>query len=216
MPKHKCPYAFTARSRADMMAAIFKGRSSYDRFLFNWNVKAHNVNWESPKGEYELDSALDDAWAEYLESNADHVTQWAFDDASSYYHEGLYTTWPGDDQGQWELEFHGRQGGHLCLAAWSGMRFRGMDEYDCREWLDGCDFATVRAFYRAMVCMDSDFTSAKASSNVEYQANFIRGQWEEERREETEARNLAAAESIVESRPDMCPAGLTQYGETAI
>jgi hypothetical protein len=201
------PYSFPARSRKAMIAYVLDRKpyyeSHYSRFDFAWNVKAHGVDWQNPTGEYTLDSNLDSAWENHLQSSSgDSVTEWAFEDAQSYYRKE-WCSYPGDDQGEWIFGFYGRQGGHLCLESWRGYKFNGDD---LESIFEGFSNDELRAFYRGIVCADSDFTYAKASANVEYQVNWIRGQWEEEKREEQERRDSAMAARMQEERPDMQPA----------
>jgi hypothetical protein len=206
--KTKCPYTFAAKSRAAMTAYILDRRGyvyHHTRYPFSWNVKAHNVDWLRPKGECELDPAFDAAWEKYVEreSGAYGVESAAFDDAQRQYADGERTSYPGDDQGDWKFGFYGRCGGHLCLESWRGKSVIGMDAEDIRERLAEMPFPTLRHFYRALVCMDSDFTPANASANVEHQVNFMREQWEDMRREERDAALADFVERMEADRPDL-------------
>jgi hypothetical protein len=71
------------------------------------------------------------------------------------------------------------------------------------DWLEQLDPADLRKFYIGIVTADTDFTSAEASENVEYHVNWIRGQWEEQQKDEAEQEAIAFAESYADSRPDL-------------
>lgn len=193
------PYTFAAKSRAAMQAYILNRTPYYDHhtsFPLSWNVKAHNVDWYHPDGE-PINAALDDAWNAYLQANPD-VADLAFEDAQRGYIEGEWTSYPGDDSGDWKFGFYGRQGGHLCLEEWRGRKLYGRD-FDLQEWLESLSFAELRAFYRGIVTADSDFTPTQASKEVEYHLAFHRANWEAER----DAEITAEARSLESTRPDM-------------
>lgn len=195
----KRPYSFPLRSRAAMTSYITdrnKYIDHYTPFPFSWKVKAYNVDFENPRGEPH-DSSLDAKWSAYIARNG-YLWESAVEDAQRDYSEGDYTTYPGDDQGDWQFGFYGRQGGHICLEKWRGRQMYGRD-FDLNEFVTALSFADVRTLYRALVCMDSDFTCAKASENVEYHLAFQRSLWEEREHEKT----THAARCLEASRPDM-------------
>ena len=203
MSKH--PYKFPLRSRAAMTKYILDRTNYHDHyhpFPFSWNVKVYDVDWRHPKGET-IDAALDDEWERHAQEN-EWVSQTAFEDAARTYCEKEYATYPGLDQGDWEFGFYGRSGGHLCLETWRGSKLNGYN-FDVTEWVRELSMQDLRTFYRALVCMDHDFTPAKASENVEYCLNFLRVRWEEEKRDEIEQANVAMAEATAEARPDLAP-----------
>lgn len=205
--KTKCPYSFPAKSKTAMLTYLLNEErrdrlwGSYDGYFFHWNVKAHGVDWGNPKGECTLDPSLDVAWAK--EVQGEWVYNAAFEDAQREYSDGEWSSWPGDDQGDWQLGFYGRQGGHLCLESWRGFKFYRKDESEIADWLEQLDHADLRKFYMGIVTADSDFTPAKATENVEYHVNFIRGSWEEQQKDLAEQEAIAFAESYADSRPDL-------------
>ena len=196
----KCPYAFTAKSRAAMTVYLL-GRKGYcdhyTNFPFTWNVKAYRVNYETPQGE-KTNPIFDAQWLSYLRDN-DDVYNMAVEDCQRFYaDEKLWTSWPGADQGQWQFGFYGRSGGHLCLETWQGSKLYGRD-FDPAEWLDSLSFSELRQFYRGIVCADQDFTQKAACEAIEFQLSFQRMLWEEGK----EAELIEAARDLEESRPDM-------------
>ncbi len=201
--KTKCPYTFAARSRAARVAYLLDRRGYHDgqRYPFSWNVKVYGVDWRHPKGECTLNPAYDSAWEKECEK--EYVSNWAFEAAQRLFADNEWTSYPGDDQGEWEFLFLGRSGGHLTLYKWRDYSFEGLHADDLREWLAELPFAGLRLFYRAIVCADAEFTPAKARAEVEYQVNFIRGQWEEARDAEREAADAEFVEFMEAARPDM-------------
>lgn len=200
------PYTFPHRSRKAMIEYLLADRRGYysqgdGEFPFAWNVKAHGVNWEKPKGEYPLNPSLDSAWAKYVSGEgADYVCENAFEQARNYYTDD-WTSYPGDDQGDWRFLFLGRSAGHLCLASWRGYKFANNNDTDTLRGLfqNTLPLPDLRKFYIGIRCADSDFTRDKANTNVEYAVNWIRHQWEEA----TDADQERQARCLEASRPDM-------------
>lgn len=189
------PYSFPLRSRKAMVDYLTDRTSysdHYQRYVFNWNVKARHVNWRHPQGECAIRADLDADWESELQKR--DYEQRAFEDARRYVEDG-WTSYPGDDQGDWEFYFLGRNGGHLCLEKWRGRDMRDLDPGDFANW----SLADLRAFYRGIVCADSDFTPEKASKEVERHLNYQRAEWE---REIDESRDCTARK-MENARPDM-------------
>ena len=178
----KAPYTFPHKSRAAMIDYLMERSSRsyhYTTFRFAWKVKAYGANFDGNtlrKHEPNLAPALDHAWERKLERDSDMFWQWC-EDAGRYYSDGEYSSYPGDDQGDWGLSFAGRSGGWVVLESWRGQKWLSNPD---REDLQEMPFADLRAFYRGIVCLDSDLTPANASRNVEAAAAFDRSQWEEE------------------------------------
>lgn len=201
----KRPYTFPHRSRKAMIAYLLDRRTyvdHYRHFVFNWNVKAHSVDYDRPAGEYDLNPEFDAAWIAQCADEHGPV-YWAFQDAGRYLLEGEWTSYPGDDQGAWQFSFAGRQGGHLVLEKWGGHHIAGESACDIENWLKGLDTDTLRSFYRGIRTADSDFTPVKASQEVEHHLNFHRHEWESEMLAERDKRATAFAEQAMAERPDM-------------
>ena len=193
----KCPYTFPHRSReaiTDYLAEHENYGGSNHPWggwsPLSWNVKLHRVDTSGKvaNGEYETTDALDEEWAAHVRENEDDLWSWTIEDMRDFYRTGLYTTSPGDDQGDWHFQFGGRSGGHMILAKWEHEDFMRMFKYreDFREWLDGQPFATIRRLYRGIRNLDVDITRENLESEFAYQLNYRRGQWEEERLKERE------------------------------
>lgn len=203
----KCPYTFPHRSRRQMIAYLLDRRTyadNYTPYVFAWNVKAHAVDWERPAGEYELDPAFDAAWRGRLDSGETYGPEYqAFEDARRYIDGDEWSSYPGDDQGDWKFYFAGRQAGWIVLQEWRGWRIGGRGREDLAEWLAELETPTLRAFYRGIRTADSDFTPAKAAENVAYYLNDLRHEWEAEQKAERAERAELDAAAMMEARPDM-------------
>lgn len=220
----RCPYEFDACTIGDVVDYLMLPRSRvfrYQRAPLAWNVKAHAVNINGDDSEYQRDAALDDLWRQHLErddSAGAAVYEMAFADAQSYYR-AEWTSYPGDDQGDWNFCFDGRSGGWLVLERWREFRFYGARgawpaafqvEYLAtfvallvHEHQQGGTRADyLAAFYVGMVCADSDFTSAKASANVTAAYSRFRQDWEETRAHQDTLRKSIAVEMFRAARQE--------------
>lgn len=219
--KTKCPYQFPHKSRAGMTAYLADHESyggwnhPFRRWSpLSWNVKLGGFSNDGKRGEFKANPEFDDAWDSYVQSS-NSVWDWITEDMCRTYSDSEYTTYPGDDQGQWKFCFAGRSGGHMILESWQIARpqrdgkpdglslkvdfLRQFDRDSWVEWLGEIEFSTLRALYRAVRCMDQDFTRDKLNREFEHQLNFRREQWEGEHAEE-----LAQEQAVAGFEP--CPA----------
>jgi len=182
--------------------------NSWNRgFVLSWNVKVYRADYSGNSGSEPVNPAYADKWAAYLEQN-DNLFWHACEDAARYLLDGDYSTYPGDDSGNYKFMLNGRTDGHLCLMScaivpqphrWRMAPFI----FECRahwqDYLGELAFADLRKLYKAVACMDQDFTSKKVSAEISHHFNFYRSQWEAEQEEaQTEA-----ARQLEASRPDM-------------
>jgi hypothetical protein len=214
----KKPYSFPLRSRADIADFLTRrGRSyHYQRYTFVWNVKTHGARFDGDslrKHFPDLSMIEDSAWDDLLNKDTgDLFWSWCEDAGrNSGVEQNEWTSYPGDDQGDWEFSFAGRSGGWLVLDKWRG---RDMRDVDSADFLDPeiWSFDDLRSFYRGIVCADQDFTPQKAAAEVEFMAAFYREQWEDDRAEARESEAQAVACEIMAARPDLAP---TWEGVTA-
>lgn len=195
MTTTKCPYTYPHKSKAGMVQYLashdsYGGWNHPNRGFspLSWNVKLYNFKTDGKQGEFTATESLDDAWEQYTQDTPE-LFEWVVEDMRRQYSEGEYTTYPGNDQGDWEFCFAGRSGGHMLLESWKGcgysIDFLGdfSSEADWEQWLDGLCFQDLKALYRAVRCMDADFTRDKINREVEYQVSFRREQWEAEQKE---------------------------------
>lgn len=195
MSKHKSPYTFPLRTRRaieDYLSkhgAYWPASSWNGGFVLSWNVKVYTLDWSGKSGEEKVNPFYDKQWEAYCKENTDTLFVYACEDAASYLTEGDYCTYPGDDQGSYEFFLNGRSGGHLCLSkcaivpqpyVWAGIPFSFHSREHWQEYLIGLDFSELRTLYKAVVCMDSDFTQKKAEAEVNHHLNRQRAEWERE------------------------------------
>lgn len=186
-----CPYSFEAKTIGDAVAVILEDRRYWNRYDVSplaWNVKAYRYDVNGDDSEGARDKTLDSAWEKYLES---HAGQWVhehvFEMAQEYYRHD-WSSYPGEDQGDWEMEFWGRQGGHLVVTKWKGYKIEGKDRHEWGQFVGELvlglveygrkDFADL---YRGVVTADRDLTPESASKEVTHHYGFRRLEWEEER-----------------------------------
>ncbi len=203
-------YQTPLRSRAaitEFIAQDWRGYySRHENFALAWDVKAYAVDILTKPEDFGLEARFDDAWAAYCEEDIEMFWR-ACEDAASYYLEGLYCSYPGTDQGDYEFTLCGRSGGHLCLVSWRGWSLENRNYCNREDFLAefcvGLTFPELRDFYKAIVCMDHDLTPAKASEEVSYHIAGYRESWEIDLRdnETLRARDLEA------TRPDMYEGG---------
>lgn len=153
-----------------------------------WDVKVHEIDetggWKLKHHEF-IDPLLDDEWDDFRRENMDNLWSLIIEDSQRHYIEGEYTTYPGDDQGDWKFTFGGRSGGWLILSKWKNDDFLKMaNQESWEDYLNGLFFSDLTILYKAVRCMDVDFTRENAERNVSYQLNFQRTVWEEGIREE--------------------------------
>lgn len=185
-------YKFDAVTLGDVLDYVLIDRArryhyGHEGSPFAWNVKAHpdyNGTEDTTR-----DSSLDSAWSKYLDKHGESVWCEAYEMAQDYYRRD-WCSYPGDDQGDFKFGFYGRSGGWLCLVEWREFNLQKMDSDDCANfiaglvasYLDGGSRADyLEAFYRALVCADSEFTWQNASKNVSHYFGEARERWEEQR-----------------------------------
>ena len=190
----KCPYKFPLRSRKAMINYITKDRPTHSG-LPAWKVKVYNFDESGKSGPESIQQRFDSEWAKDSASFYYRAFESALANAIGY--DGKeWTSYPGNDQGEWQFFTAGRSGGWIVLESWR--QHKGSDLLDS-DSLAELPYEKLRLLYRGFVTADSDFTSAKACQNVNYAFNWIRAEWESEMLE-SEAEFNSALES---SRPDM-------------
>ena len=207
------PYQFPLRSRQAMTAYLAEHESYWPMnswnggFVLSWNVKVYHADFSGHSGSEPLNPAYDDKWDAYVDAH-DYLFWHACEDAASWLLDGDYSTWPGDDRGSYRFMLNGRTGGHLCLMScgivpqphrWSMAPFIFEGRGHWQDYLSDLPFADLRRLYKAIACMDQDFTGRKVSSEISQHFNCYRSQWEADQDEALED----AARRLEATRPDL-------------
>lgn len=186
----RCPYTYPHRSKKARIEYLV-AHQSYGGWNhpyrgwspLAWNVKFHVRDWSGKEGDYKVCGLRDAEWDENAQNDV-HLWMAIVEDMQRQYVEGEYCTYPGDDQGDWDFQFAGRSGGWMLLESWKPLTatyflncFNDSDGW--KQWLEAKSASTVEVLYRAVRCMDADFTTEKIVKEFEYQLNFQRSQWEE-------------------------------------
>jgi hypothetical protein len=207
MSKQPPPYTFPLKSRAAIAAFLNRPARGYvgGLYRFCWNVKCYSARFDSDTLRQinpDFRKKHDSQWDTFL-AEMDPFWVWC-EDAARYLLEGDWTSYPGNDQGEWEFELEGRSGGWLVLTKWRGRTVNNLtaeDFLDPEQW----PWSDLVAFYRGIVCADVDFTPEKASREVEFHAALQRETEEADWREQDERRLAAEAEAMANARPDLAP-----------
>lgn len=198
-----CPYDLSAKTIGEAVAVILEDRRYWNRYDVSplaWNVKAYRYDVNGADAEGPRNKDLDSAWEKYVESSAGQwVYEAAFSSAQEYFRKE-WSSYPGDDQGDWEMEFWGRQGGHLVVTKWKGYKIEGKDRHEWGQFVAELvlglveygrkDFADL---YRGVVTADRDLTPENASKEVTYHYGFQRQIWEQDRKDFTPRLRAALA-----------------------
>lgn len=210
----KTPYAFPLRSRAGMMDYLGEHESywpmhSWNRgFVLSWNVKVYNADATGRSGCEAVNPAYDARWEAHVKQSRGALFRRACEEAASYLLDGEYSTCPGADQGAYAFALNGRNGGHMWLShcnivaqprAWAMAPFIFHDREHWNDYLNTLLFPDLRKLYKAIACMDQDFTREKITAHISHHLNHYRYEWELEQEQ-------ALAEAAVTweaSRPDM-------------
>ncbi|AOG03464.1 hypothetical protein [Bosea sp. RAC05] len=158
------PYAFPEATRSEIMARLLKHASHPTNMQFGralaWNIKIHDYDELAKTGENEVDAAFDVLWKARLAGDGDLFWS-ASSDALMQYVNAEATTWPGDDQGDWEFRTEGRSGGWLILSQWQGrrMEFSSFDEY--QVFLEELSDPELVNFYKGIAVFDADLASPR-------------------------------------------------------
>lgn len=193
------PYTYPAQTRSEVIAELIKHsmhRDGYGPFRLAWNIKLRDFD-SSGKGvtDYPADPQFDQRWEEELQGNSgQRIYERAQEGALSQFVGGTlpglrseYTTYPGDDQGDYGFSIEGRSGGWLVLSEVAGLGRLGWgSQAEMEEALKELDADELRKLYRVVRNLDRDVTPAKAAQEMAYQYAYIRNEQEEEWKAELE------------------------------
>lgn len=185
-----CPYKFDAKSRVAMVDYMRSNGGRYYRpyrYAFAFDVKVGHLIYSQALTAEALEShnpesrpfvaAWDSAFASYANEPGffDSICEDMARDVDDY------SSYPGDDQGDFGFTFGGRSGGWLLLEKWQGRDLRNLDFDDLLADKDSWPFERVRSLYRALVCMNQDFRPQALIESYMAQVGYRREQWESER-----------------------------------
>ena len=143
-------------------------RDGYGPSRLAWNVKVGDFDTSGRTDGQQTNPALDEAWAEYLSRKGDHVWDSAAAEARYPYLNGEFSTYPGNDGGQYTFAFEGRSGGWLVLAAIQGVpgRLQWESLSDLEQYVEELPDHALRKLYVAVRTLDHDLTPAKIAREM--------------------------------------------------
>lgn len=184
----RCPYTYPHRSKAAQIEYLEAHQSRYTNQTdpgwcpLVWNVKLYDVDTTGLKGDYEVRRWLDERWEQHVKDDTDgDLWNGIIEDMCRPYTDDEYTTCPGNDQGHWSFFFFGRSSGWMGLEKWKDDHiFKSFGSAgDWHDYLFGLPTKELKTLYRAVICMDADFTTQKIHVNFACHMNWSRYQWEE-------------------------------------
>jgi hypothetical protein len=180
------PYDFPPIGRVGIITELMNHSvhrdGPYDDFYLSWNVKMDmDLDETGKKGDYNVDSQFDEKWSEYFERYNDHVFYDIIGEMTRFYcDEQLYSTFPGDDQGDYGFALQGRHGGHLVLKTVEGSEIKFNSYSNVQEVLNNLDDDDLVKLYKVVKSLDHDITKQKLANEWAYQLNFMRNRMEED------------------------------------
>lgn len=194
MAKFKCPYTYPHRSREAMIDYILSNGGYHrvgERWPLAYNVKAYGVDldfdhlWTKYAKDYlprsygrvVIDGCREIAERDY-ENCKDNLFDWALEDARSNVTncDTYRMLWDAKDVvPKTEFGFCGRSGGYICVMRFDWTEFRGWSQERFEEWLrepESNSMKDIRLLYKMCRQWEVDWTSKKASEEVEHQAAF--------------------------------------------
>lgn len=191
-------YVLPAKTKKEAVAWIVNLAIRRQRFFgqlcnhyFCWNVKLGvlDTSGHNETKDFKLDEKHDDLWKAWFDKHADTVIQAACEEAASQYREGEYTSYPGDDQGDWKFSQMGRSGGWMVLTHWRGHDMRTVGIGNLEDWLHSLDDDSLFKLLVGLTCLEVDLDPHRVKANVEY---YIAEQRAEKEREWAEADKATA------------------------
>lgn len=184
MTKHKNPYTFPLKSRKAMAEYIASNGGYYgDRtqYALEFNVGAYpdldldsllkvSTDHETKPG----DPVWMDVCREVYKENTEALWNWGAEDARNSISDGdtYWMLWNGASAYAHKFVFAGRGGKHLCIEGFNGRNLCMAPEELAEEMMDkeAWSYADVRLLYKMVRQWEQDFTSEKATKEVQYQA----------------------------------------------
>lgn len=184
-PDPSDPYGAPLRNRLDIVRSLTSHEmysdGRYSSYQIAWSLDKFGADTSGKVNaeEYKPNEKYDERWQDYVDS--DHrVEEWVFEDAVRTYTEAEYTTYPGDDQGQYRFAVGGDCGDKIALTKWfryEGTEISWRDKDNYVTWLRELDNEDLRDFYRLVTHVDADVQKFK--EDLAHQYSFRRMQTEE-------------------------------------
>lgn len=145
-----------------------------------WDIKVHTFDTSGKAEGFTTTDWLDRSWEIEVERNPSMFFD-ACNDALSQFLEGAYSTYPGDDAGEYGFTTQGRSGGHLVLSKFgslSGHELVWRSQKELAAFLDGLSNAELTQLYRLVRHVDHTVDGRR--NELAYQYAFQRAQKEDE------------------------------------
>ena len=157
---------------------------SFGTFYFSWNARIYSNDDSGTKGDSEVDPHFDEKWEEYFSENGERIWNNITEDMARYYLEGEYTTYPGDDLGDYQFGLQGNSGGNLALREVDGINL-GFDSISSiQDNLNSLTDEELLKVYKAVKSLDFAVTPDNIAKEFEYKLNDYRSRIEDDWRKE--------------------------------
>ncbi len=183
------PIVYQSQKRSEIIKELINHTMHAERYSparLAWDIKVHSFDTDGKSADYPGNPRFDARWKKEVEAD-DQIFYEACSDATSMFRNDEYTTYPGDDQGDYKFEMEGRSGGWLVLDEVAGIgKLAWSSQTEMEDALLALDASQLTKLYRVVVNLDHDLTTAKIDREMAYQYSFRRKQLEEEWQEEAE------------------------------
>lgn len=174
---------YPVRDRHSIIKAIAGHHVHSDRhsggWRLAWDIKVHRFDTSGKVGDFKPVDWLDRSWE--IEVEQDHTLFGvACEDALRPFLEGDYTTYPGNDSGEYGFGTQGRSGGHLVLTKLGGLTERELtwgSQKALAAFLEGLSDAELTQLYR--LTRHVDHSVDQRHQEMAYQFGFQRSLKEE-------------------------------------
>lgn len=164
----ECPYEFPLQSHREIVEFLcnhpmHRLDNSYSPFVLAWDIKVRSFDTSGKAEGFEPDPDFDERWQEYLEENGELFWTIAADETSQFTENG-YSTYDGNDEGQYEFGTTGRSGGWLVLTKVKGLgELKWINQADMRIDLKGWADSDLVRLYKLVAQVDKDVADPEAA-----------------------------------------------------
>lgn len=183
-----CPYDFPLESRREIIEFLCNHEmhrldNNYSPFALAWNIKVYAFNTSGKIDGFTPDAELDERWEEYIERN-DELFWTVAADALSQFTDKNYSTYDGNDAGEYEFGITGRSGGWLVLRKIEGfgeLKWANQSDMraDLKDWAD----ADLIRLYKLVVHVDKDAANPQEAMAHGYASHreMMEDEWKEDK-----------------------------------